>query len=304
MDKMIEGSVLSEQVLDNLRQNSRELNEKFAKRHLHMRDLARTCSQNSERASGAALPESLVDAFNSYREFCEQTDEALPTADNRFDKGCFQLTKTLSDTVFCKEAGEMLNLAESVDKMKLDGARICYFRNHFSDRAFLDFASYLPDASADYTHDFASACEGVYYGKYDYCILPSESYTDGQMIRILSLMQKYELYIALSCRIYSESSDEFISFYLLSASLCLPEKADRMAVTVIPDSSCPLWQILSGAEILGAPCIECTSLPEKTYSEKAYFTVFDIANSDPHALISYLQLKLNAYTMGGIYREI
>lgn len=304
MDRITDNSLLPEDVLDNLRLNSRELYAKFAKRHFHLRELARFSASEADPQYGAALPESSVDAFNSYKEFNDGIADGLPVTDRLYDKGCFELTDVLSDAVFCREAGKGLSFDGSEAGIKQKGARICYFRNHFSDRAFLSFSKYLPESSADYTHDFTSACEGVYYGKYDYCILPSDSYTDGQMTRILSLMQKYELYIVLSCRIYSGDGDEFISFYLLSAGLDVPSQADRIAVTVIPDSSYPLWKILCGAEQLGAVCKECTSLPEKMFSEKAYFTVLDITNADMGALCAYFQLALNEYSVEGIYREI
>ena len=182
-------------------------------------------------------------------------------------------------------------------------SRICYFRNRFSDNAYLAFSSVLKDATASYTDDFSSACEEVYLGKSDHCIIPSASYADGIMPRFIGLMQKYELFISLSCRAVS-ADGSFTTFDLLSAGPACVEGANRLALTAATGGSCPLSKLLSIASHIGAEVISCDLLPERLSGEEVYYLIFDVSESDPDALILALTLTLPSLTVNGLFREI
>ncbi len=272
-----------ETVLENLAQSDSELEKKGAKRELYLRELAGLIS----RAESAEA----LEIFNTFTEAFENGE------------GRVKSTLELQSVARLCEFVAMLSQGQEAEPKARQGSRMCYFRNVFSDLAYLSFASVLKDASADYTHDFNSACEEVYNGNYDYCILPFASYTDGLLSRFIAIMQKYELKIAMSCRV-NTPSDEFMDFYLLGAGLTRQKDADRMALVLLPESGQPLWQSLASLEMMGASALGCISLPMRMYEESAYFAEFDITGANVDAIIKYIELAMPDSFISGIYRHI
>lgn len=291
-------------ILDNLQNNNGEIISKLKKRRLHLRELALSLTDtldSEDRDDGLYSPEELTERFNMYKEYTESSSN--DEEQNGFAERGLDLISTLSEAFICRDLAANTRIDRLLTPKKPEGSRICYFRNAFSDLAFLRFTTLLPDASADYTHDFASACEEVYNGRYDYCILPVSSHSDGQLTRFIALMQKYELSIALSCSVPT-NDDGFMSFYLLSGDRVCLENADTLAMCIIPGKDYPIWKFLCSAQLLGARCKECTSLPIRMYSEQAFFAEFDISHADTDALSVYMELSPPECIIAGVYRHI
>ena len=301
MDELFEQSQIQDIIFENLRQNGVQLINTLKKRRLYIGDLAKLIVSGEENTPVNLISENTVDKYNLLGDetgINTKVDEA-----DLFYKGVIQLLDAQNIASLCR------NIASRLDQSSLfvpkinEASRVCYFRNRFSDLAYLAFSKYLPEATVDYTYDYESACEGVYNGKYDYCIIPLSGFADGLMTRFIGLLEKYELRIVLSCDIPIRE-DEHMTFCLLSGSEVYFEGAKHMALTVLCRDSYPLWKFLCIAELLGAKCTECTSLPVRIYSEKSYFTLFDLEKCDKAAFWVYLQLSLPAYILDGVYKEI
>ncbi len=302
MEELFDISENQDIILYNLKQNNKQIINALKKRLLYTRDLAKLIIGGEENTPIGLISENTAEKFNLLREQAGLVNENAKDG-SLFYRGVFELLDTENAALLCRHMAKELDNADLLAPKKPATSRVCYFRNRFSDLAYLAFSKYLPEATADYTHDYESACEGVYNGKYDYCILPLSSYSDSVMTRFIDFTEKYELNISLSCRIPIQDED-FMFFCLLSGENARFEGANRLALTVIPGSSCPLWKFLCAAELLGAKCTECTSLPVRMYSEKSYFTLFELDNCDVGAFLLYLQLALPAYILDGIYKEI
>ena len=287
-------------LLGCLSENGKQLDSVIKKRRLYLRDLAVMLGRDDDSPSYTSLSDATGEQFNFILERLEDT--LGMSGGDSLKSGMSELGDVGSIAEVCRHTAKSMSCPSLLTSHIPDGSRICYFRNRFSDRAYLAFSDILPDASASYTEDYASACEGVYYGKFDYCILPCESYSDGYMSRFISLMQKYELYIALSCKI-SGAEGEFTTFNLVSGSPTCMAKPDRMSVTAVTGAY-PIWKLLSIADLLGAKTLGCTALPMRVYSENAYYITFDISEADADALALAMQLTLPVCSIDGIYRQI
>ena len=301
MDDFYNDSLISEAVLENLKSSDRELLAKLKKRRLHVRDLAFELFEEGDLLFDGPLSERSSERVALLTEH-EALRSGESAADPLFEDGAQELCDILSVSALCRDLAEQ-GTPEVLLPRKPEGSRICYFRNAYTDLAFLSFAKVLPDSSADYTHDFASACEGVYNGKYDYCILPCSSYFDGALTGFIGFIHKYELSISLSCRVPT-SDGGFMSFYLLSGERTCLEGANRMALTAVTGEEYLLWELLCSARLFGARCIECTSLPQRFFEKKAYFVELDTEGADIKALALYVRLVLPEGNITGIYPHI
>lgn len=108
------------------------------------------------------------------------------------------LAESLSPSEFmrlCSAFKDRLSPSEEFSTSPPSPQSVIYLRSNVSDRAFDCFSSKFNGLGAHYGTDFKSICEDVYYDKYDACILPLESSSDGLLMSFRHLLVKYELYI-------------------------------------------------------------------------------------------------------------
>lgn len=79
--------------------------------------------------------------------------------------------------------------------------RVAYMQGAFADKAFLCFSAHIPNCRAAVFHSFVDACEEVYNGLCEFCILPLESATEGKLTAFSRLIIKYGLYTVAACDI-------------------------------------------------------------------------------------------------------
>jgi hypothetical protein len=105
--------------------------------------------------------------------------------------------------------------------------RVVYQHNIYTDEAFLLFSRVLPTAKACYSDSFTGVCEQVFDGECEYCILPLENTQDGKLIRFYGLIEKYELKIALTCKVTTSDNRHSTVFGLCRRGLVWPETVVR-----------------------------------------------------------------------------
>lgn len=188
--------------------------------------------------------------------------------------------------------------------------RVVYQRNSYADSAYLRFASALEDPRAVYAHNFPKACEDVYNGVCQYCILPLENSSEGQLSSFVRLIDRYHLKIAATCDIATTDGSRVTRFALLRRQI-LPilTDADR---EIFFEFSSPLQaepglaSILSAAELCGLTLCRMDSRPRQASTEELSITrlVFRIGNGNFAAFLLYLSAYAPMSEYVGIYPHL
>jgi len=195
--------------------------------------------------------------------------------------------------------------------------RVCYLRNYYADRAYTVFAKALSEPKVMYSSDFNGVCEDVYYNRAKYCILPVENSIDGILSGFRTLINKYELNIALTCDIDSSSEeDSFTKFALLRRGIGNPAGLTGSTqiinrrfefIITFENGSAALCDILDAALTFGLKLEKINSLPA-SYSERG--EAYNISLICPfqfgrlEEFITFLSLEAPQYTAAGLYSHI
>lgn len=208
--------------------------------------------------------------------------------------------------------------ATVVDPMPLpavsaDGSTIAHFGNLYADRAFAAFSELLGTTSAYSSEDYTAACEEVSEGNADFCILPIESARDGVMDRFEQMIDRYSLFVLMTCTLWlSEESEEdggeWIRFALLAASPCQlngngQPAADRIQLRITPEGEA-LWELLLAADLLGAKLLDCSLCGGRSDRASVYRLTFSADETIRSRLLAYLELGYSRYALIGAYRQI
>lgn len=185
---------------------------------------------------------------------------------------------------------------------RIERARIAYFPTALSERAWRAISSELPMSVATPFDSFAAACEEVYSGRFDFCILPRSGSDEGILLPFFRLAERYELRSVLAVDVRSVD-DSVTRLYLCGSRLIRTRSADRLdlCLHVAFDR---LWSVLDGIHQLGAVCENLTALPESLFGEDACLLSLRIGRMDPEAILLYLSLCIPAYSVGGIYKVL
>lgn len=184
--------------------------------------------------------------------------------------------------------------------------RILYQKNSYTDAAYLQFASILDAPRAAYAHSFPAACEDVFNGICEYCILPIENTSEGTLHSFLRLIDRYDLKISATCEISNNTSDRTTQFALLCkhprSSLAIQRQADFFAFSVRADES-DLSQILTAANMFGLKLHRLDILPASAQSMSMRI-ILRIDEGNLGAFLLYLAMDLPEYTPMGLYVHI
>lgn len=185
--------------------------------------------------------------------------------------------------------------------------RIVYQRSSYTDNAYLAFASLVPDARAAYAHSSHAACEEVFNGHCEYCILPIENAVEGELIGFAKLISKYDLKIAACCDIADADASRRTRFALLRRNM-LPlfisdaEKNGFFRCSLPEELATSVADILMAANFYGLHLATLNTLPQ---GENFHFNVtFDIHGGDLYPFLLYLATVAPQYTPIGIYSHI
>ncbi len=182
--------------------------------------------------------------------------------------------------------------------------RIIYQRSSYTDAAYLKLSSLIADPRAAYAHSFLSACEEVYNGFSEYCILPVENSSEGLLVSFSELIERYDLKIAASCDV--ESGGRTTRFALLRRNL-LPLLTDSTASTyfecAIPLGGSPeVADVLTAAQICGLRLYRIDSLPRSLPDARfSAHLSFLTDHGDLRTFLLYLSMDTPQYTPIGLY---
>ncbi len=213
---------------------------------------------------------------------------------------CFSEPKELPVGFFFPES----ELLESTDTHQ-----IIYQRNSYTNDAFLHFSEILPSARAAYAHSYRAACEDVYNGICEYCILPVENSNEGQLTSFYRLIERYELKTAATCEILGNGSARSTRFALLRRNqLPIMELtgAECYLAFSLPQEHAPTpADILTAGALTGLTLSRVDSLPragEVGASDTHY--VFSVSEGDVRAFLVYLAMEAPHATLMGLYPHL
>ncbi len=184
--------------------------------------------------------------------------------------------------------------------------RIAYQRSSYADAAYLRFASLLPAARAAYTHSFQAACEEVFNGFCEYCLLPLENSSEGLLNSFSRLIDGYRLKIAATCDITATDGMRTTRFALLRRDLLptLRGKQNQLCFEL----SLPFGDRVSPAALLEAAAIcglkptRLDSRPQSDAPEQPILHgVFRVDNGNLTAFLLYLSMQASLFEVIGLY---
>lgn len=180
---------------------------------------------------------------------------------------------------------------------------IAYLKNSLADSAYDMFAAEFSDPSVLYASDFESVCEAVYDEKAGYCILPIESSSDGRLAGFYGLIDKYELKIALCCRVLSRDGESSTAFVLCSRFPRVEKlTGTRLLEVQIRHDGALLRRLLNVASMYGLETCRCETLPSPDGNvDSVQFSGEDSGVCD---LLYWLFLTGARYTLLGVYCEV
>ena len=179
-----------------------------------------------------------------------------------------------------------------------------------TDDAYLAFAKLVPDARAAYAHSFHAACEEVFNGHCEYCILPIENAVEGELIGFAKLIAQFDLKVAAACDIAGADASRRTRFALLRRNV-LPfftpdsEKNGFFRFSLPAQSAPFIADVLSAASFFELAFLSANTLPIDKEGAMACFNLtFDIRGGDLYPFLLYLATIAPQYTPIGIYSQI
>ena len=193
--------------------------------------------------------------------------------------------------------------------------RISYVKNNFTDSAYLIFSKKIRAPRCFYSDSFDIACEDVFNGESEFCILPIETSSDGKLFSFYSLIDRYELKIISVCSVEHPGSSKFTRFALLRRSISMTDLSGALSgknnmlelkISQSISDSAPIYDIFKAADICQMPLLRVDSLP-LPYSDSllSYYAVFGFESERIKSFLTYTTLEFPQCYILGIYsREI
>ena len=273
--------------------NSEELLHTYEKRAAYIRELVYAVA-NGYGSSRLQDAPSLFDTC--VKDVYTAGSSYVPRLNGAFDANDRVLTALYLREVLFPSSG-LSSYIQSHEKQIGRPGRIEYFKGPAADRAFDAFAKRIHDPSILYGADFSSVCEGVYYGRSEYCILPLATSADGRLAGFYELAEKYELTGVDECSVsFADTDTRFVLF-----SSHLPEYGSDAALKLelkVPHGAY-LSDVLFAAKLNGAECAAADSLPSG-------FGLSDLLtfigkSDDLCGLLFYLQCAEINYDVSGVF---
>jgi hypothetical protein len=187
--------------------------------------------------------------------------------------------------------------------------KVAIVRNSYNEYAFSRISRVITHPKEVFVSSFTSACEEVYDGRCEFCILPVESSQSGRLFSFYSMLDRYELRICASCELESDDGSEGSVKYALIGR-ALPDRIAKNSswsfeFSVISDGGRVLSDISGVSEIFGARLIKIDSLPVEYDGrlQKYYFT-FGLPETSIAAFDLFLENEYARYDAVGLYPTV
>lgn len=186
--------------------------------------------------------------------------------------------------------------------------RIAYQRSSYADTAYFRFAPYLSDPRAVYTHSFPAACEEVYNGLCEYCILPLENSSEGPLSSFTRLIDRFGLRIAATADVTATDGSRTTRFALLHrGSLPLLEAGNAtryLEISVRLDGTHTLSELMLAAELCGLSLLHVNTRTDPDGSDVYVHPVLRAPDDRLALFLLYLATDPCQYETVGLYPHL
>ncbi len=182
---------------------------------------------------------------------------------------------------------------------------VAYLPNPFSDTAFHRFEKAIPSLRALHQPSFNAACEEVYHGRAQYCILPLQNTQDGVLTSFAHLIARYELKIFRICDIPSDDEASTVRFALLRRGIVpyAPKDGFLTLGAVLPEEI-SIGAFLCTTDALGARLDHLHTVPLALSGLTSLSVTFRVTHECLSPLLLLLRTALDGYTAEGIYEAV
>ena len=183
--------------------------------------------------------------------------------------------------------------------------KVSIVRNRYNEEAYSVFSEMISNSKVAYAVSFTEACEDVFDGRCEFCILPVESSQSGRLFGFYSMLDRYELKICALCELDGATPTESTKYALVGRSMPdrIPKKLDwRFECAIISGVGRLLGDISSNCEALEARLIKIDSLSVE-YNERLqkYYFTFEVSERGVAGLDLLLSEEYATYVPLGLY---
>lgn len=274
----------------------------------HLCDLAHEIAESAEESTAflASLPDHIPESFS---ELLTEAEPAAVVGGQRIRSLCLkvllaiELHRALSERAPLTPAfffGEPAELSEEAV------GRVIYQKSSFADDAYLCFAEHIAGLHSSDASGFVQACEEVYNGLSEYCILPIASASEGQLGGFLRLIDRYDLKIFATCNVTGTDPLKQTCFALLRRDLIpFPRlwEGERAFSLILQQNGTPdAADLLLSARLCGLTLYGLDSVLSADAEEPLSLRyTFSIGEADVAAFLLYLAMDAPHYRPIGIY---
>lgn len=227
----------------------------------------------------------------------------MPTDSNIF---------TLPDRViFCKNLITQVNIPieqlifKKTSPDNIDN--IAYVKNQYSDTALSNFRKHIGIRNDRAFRSFNEMCDDIETNIYDDCVIPLENTANGKLMNFYSIIDRFDLKIAITCDVENQNGDQTTRYALLRRTVSIPQSADNCCFefSFIATDSFGIKDALDLAKLMDLDLHRIDSMPLR-YNESAFIYYPMLYGSKQNILLFLFFLKLNLiqYNMIGIYDRI
>ena len=296
----------------NLKENSERMDL------LGEQALAHLCELAEEIATIEDLPE-LLASLPDHKPPSFSPDASIPARNRSTVDALHQSHRAIKSALLCRELRARLEKTRSLapehllpdaEEIRDEGrGRIVYQKNAYTDSAYLCFSARLDAPRASYAHSFLSACEEVYNGLCEYCILPIENSAEGQLMSFARLTERYELKIAATCDVVGNDTGRVTRFALFRRSLlphlCRGDGTEYFECALPQDGTPDVSDVLQAARFYGLRLSRIGTSPATDDSTAASVRLsFFTEGADLPSFLLYLAMEAPHYTPIGFYPHL
>lgn len=301
-----------EQVIDlNLRESAQRFLRICRQEHLHLCDLADEVAKMALEPQEllASLPDRVPDLLPKETEGAGLPIKGIQALHAAALKVLFatelrralEKRMSLSPAFFFDEPNEISESAAGL---------VLYQKSSFADGAYLGFAQCLEGLHAQYASSFSQACEDVYNGLCEYCILPIFNTVEGPLGSFYRLIDRYDLKIVATYTARAAEGSPETTFALLRRTL-IPSEAllagckKRYLAFTLAGSEPEAAHLLSAAHLCGLSLVTVdTTLPGEAGDAVSLRCTFSLEDGDLEAFLLYLAMDAPQYRPLGLYAHL
>ncbi len=185
---------------------------------------------------------------------------------------------------------------------KVRGGRVAFSESRMLSSAFEEFRKSDKLLAQSFVRSFSDACEDVYSGVSEWCILPIENNRDGALLSVYNLIEKYELCISRVCNINNDETTTKFALLCSGVHGIIEMQGKQNIVLRMPVRDSATWsRIYTGAAVLGTELVKAVAVPLGYTDGYAHICTFFADGESLFAFLLFLSTIRADFTLMGAY---